>query len=171
MLITRALPEGQRHPSRIEACLEAFKADYGHHWRHATRPYPGIPTLLETLARRALPCAVVTNKPQAFADRCVNHFFPQAPFRIVVGQQDGRPLKPHPRPALAAADHLGVPPGACLLIGDSDVDMATAQAAGMLPLGAAWGFRSAGELGRAGAAAVVREPREVLPWIDGKHTA
>ena len=65
---------------------------------------------------------------------------------------------------MAAAD-LKVSPSNCLFLGDSSVDMETGRAAGMLPLGAAWGFRSSEELVQAGAVAVLQRPEEVLAWI------
>lgn len=166
MLITRALPRTHRRPDRIDDFLERFKEDYGRHWHAATRSYPGIPELLAALTRRGVPCGVVTNKPHALAERCVRHFFPGGPFGIVLGQQPGMPLKPDPQPALTAAAHLAVAAAACLFLGDSGVDMATARAAGMLPLGAAWGFRSTAELLQAGARAVVEQPGDILVWFD-----
>jgi phosphoglycolate phosphatase len=170
MLITRAIPEDHRTPERIEDYLTRFKADYSQHWKTATHPYPGIPTLLRYLCLRGIPQAVVTNKPQAFAESCVHHFFPETPFRMIWGQKEGAPLKPNPQPALEAAKHLRVPPQECLMLGDSDVDMKTARSAGMLPVGAAWGFRSTDELANAGAAHIVQRPLEINAWFDGNRS-
>jgi phosphoglycolate phosphatase len=100
----------------------------------------------------------------------MHHFFPAIPFQMIRGQKEGAPLKPHPRPALEAAKHLRVPPQECLMLGDSDVDMKTARSAGMLPVGAAWGFRSTEELLKAGAAYIVRNPLEIDAWFDGKRS-
>ena len=167
MLVTRAIPEDHRTPDRIEVLLTRFKDDYSRHWKTATRPYPGINDLLRELVRRGIPRAVVTNKPHAFAEDCVHHFFADTPFQMVWGQKNGVPLKPHPLPALEAAKHLQVATGECLLLGDSDVDMQTARAAGMLPVGAAWGFRPVAELTAAGAVRVVHTPQEILEYLDG----
>ena len=169
MLITRALPPEHRRTEMIATCLERFKADYGRHWAEATRPYPGIPELLASLYGRGIPCGVVTNKPHPFACRCVRHYFPGGAFGIVLGQQEGLPLKPDPRSALMAAAHLRVAASQCLFLGDSGVDMETARSAGMLPLGAAWGFRPRDELSRSGAHAVIQHPGEVLAWTDGER--
>ena len=170
MLITRALPAEHRRPDTIETCLAAFKADYGRRWAEATRPYPGIPDLLEALSRRNIACGVVTNKPHPFAERCVRHFFPQTAFGFVAGQVEGVPLKPHPQSALAAAAHLQAAAPQCLFLGDSGVDMETATAAGMLPFGAAWGFRPSAELLHSGAFAVLEHPGEMLAWVDGERS-
>ena len=170
-LITRAMPAAHRTPERIEDVLAQFKADYGRHWKTATRPYPGIPDLLGELTRRRIPQAVVTNKPHPFAERCIHAFFADTPFQIVRGQKEGLPLKPHPSPAFDAAAHMRIPPRDCVLLGDSDVDMATARAAGMLPVGAAWGVRPIDELLQAGAADIIRHPMEILNWFNGSHAA
>jgi len=167
MLVTRAIPEDHRTPDRIEDLLIRFKDDYSRHWKTATRPYPGIDDLLRELVRRGISRAVVTNKPHAFAEDCAHHFFPDIAFQMIQGQQEDVPLKPHSRPALEVARQLRVPAPECLLLGDSDVDMQTALAAGMLPVGAAWGFRPVGELIAAGAVRVVHSPQEILEYLDG----
>jgi len=165
LLITRALPEDRRDPPTVDAFLKRFKADYGAHWKSATRPYPGILNLLREVSGRGIPIGVVTNKPQRFAEDCLEHFFPEMTFRAVRGQEGNLPLKPDPAPALDVAAVLQLPPAACLLLGDSGVDMQTARAAGMLPVGAAWGFRPAAELTAAGAARIVRQPRDILEYF------
>ncbi len=53
---------------------------------------------------------------------------------------------------------LGIEPRAALSLGDSDVDRAPARAAGMVALGAGWGFRGEAELRAAGAEAVLAAP-------------
>lgn len=167
MLISRALPENHRDPARIDDYLARFKDDYGRNWKTATRPYPGIRQLLADLTRRNIPRAVVTNKPHRFAAECIRHFFPDTPFQTIRGQKNHLPRKPDPAPALEAADSLRVAPKECLFVGDSNVDMATAIAAGMAPVGVSWGFRSVEELIEAGASRIVSKPQDVLQWIHG----
>jgi phosphoglycolate phosphatase len=69
------------------------------------------------------------------------------------------------------ASEMGVPPAAVVFLGDTNVDMLTAVAAGMLPVGALWGFRSAEELKAGGAAALLASPLEILPYfpVGGKR--
>jgi phosphoglycolate phosphatase len=74
--------------------------------------------------------------------------------------------KPHPRQALDAAAILRVSPDTCVFLGDSAVDMETAKRAGMIPIGAAWGFRTRRELREAGAAAIIDHPLEMMNLID-----
>jgi phosphoglycolate phosphatase len=165
-LVARVLPENRREDAQVDDCLAAFKEAYGRRWHRKTRPYEGIPHLVSMLRAAGVPMAVVSNKPQAFTEICCRHYFPDQPFDFTIGQQEGRPVKPNPYPALQAAAHLGMPPSDCLFLGDSGVDMETARRAGMVPLGALWGFRRRDELEAAGAAACIAHPRDLLKWMD-----
>ncbi|MBU0934923.1 MAG: HAD family hydrolase [Spirochaetes bacterium] len=117
----------------------------------AGKPYPGVETTLHTLKQAGQKLAVVSNKPDVVTQVVVRKTFPEHRFVLVRGAIDGQPVKPHPAGALEAAAAAGVPAAACAFIGDSDVDIATAKAAGMLAVGAAWGFRGRAELLAAGA--------------------
>ncbi|HDO30601.1 MAG TPA: HAD family hydrolase, partial [Desulfobacteraceae bacterium] len=84
----------------------------------------------------------------------------------------GVPKKPDPAGALEIAGLLDLPPAEILYLGDSDTDMKTARAAGMFPVGAAWGFRTAEELRRSGAAELAGRPEELLGFFrdrDGRE--
>jgi phosphoglycolate phosphatase len=162
MLITRALPADKRDAETVRSCLEAFRADYDRHWNVKTRPYDGVAALLDALTARGLKLAILSNKPHAFARRCVREFLPNWSFAAVFGQRDGVPLKPDPAGALAIAHALGIPPAACLYLGDTAVDIKTAIAAGMTPVGVLWGFRPAEELRASGAQVLIEQPSEVL---------
>lgn len=162
LLMTRALPEDQRQPKIIEACLNAFIADYQQHWDKATRPYDGVIDLVEALEQRAIKTCVVTNKPHRFTGAMMDHYFTGCPFFPILGQQNHIPKKPDPHQALVAAEQMGVAASDCVFLGDSAVDMETAIRAGMQPIGAGWGFRSRQELKSAGAQAVLDHPMELL---------
>jgi phosphoglycolate phosphatase len=63
---------------------------------------------------------------------------------------------------LAIAAELGVPATSCAFVGDTSIDMETARAAAMLPVGALWGFRTADELRQSGAAVLIAAPLDLL---------
>jgi phosphoglycolate phosphatase len=163
-LVTLAIPESDRHEQSIEARLSELVADYGRHCLVKTRPYAGIPEALRNLHAAGLRLAVNSNKPDDFTRRIVEALFEPGLFEVVIGAQHGIPLKPDPTAALSIADELGVAPARTAYIGDSHIDMATATAAGMLPIGVSWGFRSREELAESGAVAVLDHPRE-LPGL------
>jgi len=165
MLITRALPKQMRNNDTIQACVDEFKKDYSQNWKVKTRLYDGISEMLDEVVSRNLKLAVLSNKPHKFTKQSVNKFLSNWRFEIVFGQRDAVPRKPSPEGALVIAEHLNTKPENILYLGDSDVDMQTAVAAGMFPVGVLWGFRSAKELKDAGAKALLERPSEVLSLL------
>ncbi len=145
-----------------EVVRETYQAYYETHNLVRSQPYPGIPELLRALTERGLSLAVLSNKPDADTCRVVRHFFPDIPFSVVRGQVEGVPVKPDPAGALAVAKQLGVLPGEFLYLGDTDVDMTCARAAGMHPVGVLWGFRTREELLSGGAEQLLQTPQELL---------
>lgn len=162
VLVRRALHPRQVTEALIADCMADFKKAYARCWNMRTRPYPGIPELLDQLEQNGIPAAVLTNKPHEFAVRSVEAFLPECRFAAVLGEQPGRPRKPDPSGALEAARLLQAEPENICYLGDTDTDMQTALAAGMLPVGALWGFRPAAELVASGARHLIQRPAELL---------
>lgn len=151
----------------IAAVVAEYRSGYKSRWRHHTRPYPGVPELLQELGRRGLRTAVLSNKSHAFTTLMTAELFDphRVRFDVVRGALPGVPLKPDPAPARAVAAELGLAPATIAFLGDTSVDMMTAVAAGMVPFGALWGFRSAEELRSSGAAALLASPLDLLGLI------
>lgn len=165
VLARRALPPEARSEEIVEECRKrAFEAYLGAP-ADKSAPYPGIEQTLDALREKGIPCAVLTNKPDAVAALVVSKVLPGASFRAVVGAREGVPHKPDPTAALSLAASLGAFPRSVLLLGDSDVDVRTAQAAGFSSAGAAWGFRGRDELIMAGADLVLDKPTDLLAFI------
>ncbi len=144
-----------------------YQAWYETHTRVATRPYDGVPEMLQTLQTRGVPLAVFSNKPDADTKNVVAHFFPDIRWAAVRGQVAGVPVKPDPAGALAVARKLGTAPEEVLYLGDTSTDMRCAINAGMHPVGALWGFRTEEELRNAGAEAVIAHPADLMHRIWG----
>ena len=143
-----------------------YQAYYQEHTRVKSRPYEGVPEMLQSLAAKGLPLAVFSNKPDADTKNVVSHFFPDIPFAVVRGQLEGVPVKPDPMGALAVAQSLGVRPEEVLYLGDTATDMRCAVNAGMQPVGVLWGFRKRDELEESGAKWIIAHPLEALPLTD-----
>jgi len=138
-LVARALPPGTE--AAQERFLAAYQADYAEHLLDQTRLFPGIARVLDVLAAAGVPVGVLSNKPDAPTRRMVDALCGRWSFRAVVGERPGVPRKPDPASALALADALAAPPDRVALVGDTGVDMLTARAASMRPVGVLWGFR------------------------------
>ena len=141
-LLERALPEGHKNPENIVRMKEAFFAYYDAHLTDFTRPYAGIVKALTALQQDGVYLAVASNKYQRATSALIAHFFPQISFAAVQGQRDGVPVKPHPQMVQEILQAAGQTPEQTLYVGDSDVDMQTAQNAGVKACGVTWGFRS-----------------------------
>jgi len=165
-LVRRMLPEDRRDPASVAAALPLLVSEYKTRWNVKTRPYAGIPEMLESLRGRGLPLCVLSNKPQLYTDLTVREFFPDFPFTQVRGEREGVPGKPHPAGALALAAELDLTPGQIAFVGDSATDMKTARGAGMLPVGVLWGFRDAAELTENGARHLIERPAGLLDLLD-----
>ena len=161
-LIERALPEDKRDAETVRSCLEAFRADYDRNWNVKTKPYDGIGAMLDELTARGLKRAILSNKPHEFTQLCVREFLSKWTFDAVIVQREKVPLKPDPAGALELALTLGISPAAFLYLGDTAVDIKTAIAAGMTPVGVLWGFRPEKELRESGAKILIEQPLEVL---------
>jgi phosphoglycolate phosphatase len=165
-LFERALPADRRRPEVVAECLHAFREAYAGNWNVRTRPYDGVPELLDGLTARAVRMAVLSNKPDRFTRLCVEEYLSRWRFEVVFGQREGVPRKPDPTGALEIASRLGVAAERFVYLGDSATDVRTARSARMRAVGAAWGFRPAEELEAAGAEVIIERPVEFLATVD-----
>lgn len=134
-------------------------------------PYPGILELVAELKRRRLKTAVLTNKPDPVAHLVVDALFPPGSFNRIQGERIGLPRKPDPRSTREVLQALEASPEETLLVGDSEIDMETAHAAGCYALGVSWGFRPRPVLEHSGAAHIIDRPEELLGFCSGSPGA
>ena len=165
-LMLRALPETHQDDATVQACVAAYVQEYERTWNAQTKPYAGVPEMLDTLVVRGIKLAVLSNKPDHFTQRCVGELLAKWAFDVVLGASDEFPRKPDPASAIETAKRLGVSVAECLYVGDSGVDMQTARAAHMCPVGVLWGFRGKEELLKYGAQHLIDKPSEVLELLD-----
>ena len=161
-LVTQALPPELRDEATITRCHERMIEDYGRNSLVKTRTYDGVPELVRALRAERIPLAIHSNKSDELTQAIVAALLDPADFVDMAGARPDAPLKPDPAVALAIAARFGLPPARVAYLGDSLVDMRTATAAGMVAVGAAWGFRTPQELVESGAAAVIDAPLELL---------
>lgn len=143
-----------------------YQAYYQEHTLVTTRSYDGVPELLRALQGRGLKLAVFSNKPDADTKNVVRHFFPEIRWDAVRGQVEGVPVKPDPTGALLTARAMGVLPEEVLYLGDTSTDMCCAVNAGMLPVGALWGFRTEDELRESGAVHLAAHPLDISSILE-----
>ncbi len=163
--VLRALPKDVRKKETLDKMVEVYRKDYGQRWALKTRLYDGVPELLDGLVQRGIKMAVLSNKPDEFTRLMVAKMLDRWKFDSVRGERNGIPKKPDPMSAISIARELAVPAEQFLYVGDTNTDMQTAVCAGMYPIGALWGFRTADELLVNGAQTLIERPQELLKLV------
>lgn len=164
-LAEKCLPEGHRSAAEVEYHLAQMRKEYEARWDNKTKPYKGIPELLDALTEKGLRMSVLTNKADEFAGRVVKKLLPDWRFEAVVGERPDLPKKPDPAGAVRIAGLFGIPCSEFLYLGDTNVDMKTAVSADMYAVGALWGFRKADELVEGGARVLIPQPLALLDLL------
>ena len=145
-LFERALPAGLKTDTNIQRMRQAFIPYYNIHNADRSRPYPGVPQLLQLLQREGVKLAVASNKYQAATTKLIGHYFADVHWAAVLGQREGIAVKPDPAIVHSILATCSVCSEDVLYVGDSGVDMQTAANAGVEACGVTWGFRPRQEL-------------------------
>jgi phosphoglycolate phosphatase len=162
VLLERIVPQQQRTEQFLAQLAIEFKEVYARRWHVKSRMYDGIATMLRSLEKDGVFLTVLSNKPHEFTCLCVEKLLAGYQFAYVLGARPGIPKKPDPAGAFELAGLLEMEPAKILYLGDTATDMQTAVQADMYPVGALWGFRTAEELSRNGAAALISKPKQLL---------
>ncbi len=165
-LVAQALPEEARSPGNVEICLAGMIADYAENCLVKTHLYPGILELINVLIRLQVKLCVFSNKAGPLTNKIVKHLLGDIPFVQVLGALQGYPKKPDPAGAVYLSSKMAVDPSEIVYLGDSDVDMITANQAGMFAAGVSWGFRSRRELLKNGARIILDRPHELIEKLE-----
>ena len=163
MLIRRAVPEGSEE-GLILGVLDDFKTTYAAICEEHTAPYDGVLPLLTALRERGIRVAVVSNKFDAATKQLCAKYFGDL-VEIAIGERAGIRKKPAPDTVLEALRAFDLTAESAVYIGDSDVDIRTAENCGMDCISVTWGLRDEDFLVENGAKALVRTPSELLGVI------
>lgn len=165
-LIRRALPVTERTEENVQYVRIHFVSYYNRHNCDYTRPYDGIRALLATLKAEGHQLAVASNKYQVATEKIVTHFFPDT-FDVILGERDGVNRKPDPRIVfdIVECEKSKVESSQVLYIGDSLVDMQTAQNAGVPFIACSWGFVPRNELVAAGVTHIADTPGQIIELL------
>ena len=148
-----------------EKTKRLFRDYYADHCLDCTKAYPGMSELLHQLDEDGIVTAVISNKPDRFVPVILHALYPDHHFALMRGQQEKIPRKPAPDALFAAMSALGATDRDSLYVGDSNVDVRFAHAAGVRVCGVEWGFRGREELIREGADEIVTTPKEIYQVI------
>lgn len=174
-LLRRSIP-ASADEAALEQAFAHFRAHYEAHCNDFTAPYDGILPMLDTLKSRGFRLAIVSNKPDAAVKKLCSLYFSEW-VSVAIGERENVRRKPAPDSVYAALHELsgsdstsdtasGTGFSSALYVGDSDVDIATAAAAGMNCVSVAWGFRDEAFLRAHGASRVIHTPSELPVLLD-----
>ena len=164
-LLERALPANERTEENVMRMRTHFIPYYDAHNADLSAPYPGIVSLLKTLQEKGLQLAVASNKYQEATMKLVKHYFPTIHFIEVLGQRDGIAVKPDPIIVFDILKKTDVNKEEVLYVGDSGVDMQTAQNAGVDAVAVTWGFRPQAELESFQPKGLIDKAEELLEFV------
>jgi N-acetyl-D-muramate 6-phosphate phosphatase len=132
-----------------------------------TVPFEGFDQTLQSLDEAGIPWGVVTNKPGWLTDPLLQALNLHQRATCVVSGDSLPERKPHPRPLLVAAALMDRAPAECVYVGDAQRDIEAARAAGMLPLGARFGYLGPDDHPDSWqAAAWLEKPADLLRWFE-----
>lgn len=150
----------------INLIEKEYLDNYRERYNVQTKPYEGIQELLDKLQNKGILLAINSNKPDEFTKNLIKYHFPGNIFIAVIGSRTGVPNKPDPFSANEIVEKMGLEKNEILYVGDSDSDVKTAKNAGLKVVGCLWGFRDYKNLSEAGADIIIKEPKELLNYLD-----
>lgn len=150
----------------FEPVFQTFRTYYVEHCLDKSKPFAGIIDLLKALQQRGITMAVVSNKLHPAVVELNERFFKDY-ITSAVGESATVRRKPNPDTVLAALSELGCSKDEAVYVGDSEVDLLTAQNAGMQCMLVLWGFRDEDFLrSLPGASLFAQCPADILSWLD-----
>lgn len=162
MLVKRLVPEEYAEDDdKINEALKHYNAMYALTYLHTTEMYDGMDETVRALLNKGIKVTVFSNKQDAYVKGLVKQFFQNGEISIAIGQTDDIPVKPDPTGVRMILDELSLTAEECVFVGDSGVDVKTAENSGMDFIGAAWGFCGREALEKLGADTVADTPNEI----------
>ena len=158
----KALPSDQSN--KLSYLKPLVQNRYKEIYLNKTKPYPDVLKTLDDLKKRGYQMAVYTNKDQDMAQNIVNVLFGDF-FSKVVGAINGVAVKPEPENTFQLLKDLKTTPKQTIMVGDSNVDMLTANKAGLTAVGVSYGFRGSKELKEHGADVIIDNASQILELV------
>lgn len=160
LLIERSVPEGTSK-ELIDKTFECFKTYYAVHCNDKTKTYPGVIDMLKELKKNGYKIAVLSNKAQYAVTKLCDIYFNNL-LDDAVGARENVAKKPSPDALYICAENNNINLNNVIYVGDSDVDVATANNAGVRGIAVTWGFRSRELLIKCGAENLADNTDELL---------
>jgi phosphoglycolate phosphatase len=152
----------------IDMMFEELKLYYTAHSNIKTKPYPGILQLLKYLKDEGYKTAIVSNKNHEAVLELTDIYFADY-IDAAIGQRQGVRRKPNADCVFCALKRLNSERGKAVYIGDSEVDILTAQNADMSCVTVSWGFRDRRKLLEAGAEIIADDIGGIVSFLENSN--
>lgn len=162
-LVELSVPNGENNPD-FDKIFKFFKLHYEKNCNNKTKAYDGIIPLLNKLKEDGISMAIVSNKSDFAVKELADIYFKEF-ISSAIGESDNIRRKPYPDSVFKAVKELGADKASCVFIGDSEVDIKTAENSGIDCLSVSWGFRTEEQLIKNGAAKVIATPKELELYL------
>lgn len=146
-----------------EEYVELFRRHYLSNPVVYTKPYEGVPEVLEELKGKGVKLAVVSNKLEELSREILRRLDLLDYFDFVAGGDTFPEKKPSPVPVLKTLDILGEEPGGALIVGDTEADIVAGKSAGTSTALASWGYV---RINSVKPDFVFKKPLEILSVLD-----
>lgn len=160
-LMELSIPDGRNNPN-YDLSYDYFNEYYIDHSLDNTRPYDGVTDVIEQLKEKGVKQAIVSNKIDYAVKTLNDNFFK---VDIALGVTDDLPRKPAPDMVHKAIKLLNANPETTVYIGDSEVDLKTAENSNLDCISVLWGFRKREEIELFKPMCMVETPDEILKYI------
>lgn len=143
----------------------ALSSRYIDNAENKTAPYPGILTLLKALKEQGVKVICLTNKPHDVAVKIVNHYFGDLVL-ATYGIKPSAPTKPDPILVENTLKMHGLTPQEVLYVGDSDIDMMTANNGHLDGCFVEWGYVRLAEVRKFNPKYIVQDALDILAIVN-----
>lgn len=163
LLMERILPK-DIDKNLFKECLAEFKQNYSKNMYNKTKPYDGVLDMLKALREDGYKIAVLSNKFDSAVKELSSKYFGEL-VDLAVGQKEGVKEKPSPLGIQEIAKELDTDVETCIMVGDSEVDIQTANNAGIDCISVTWGYKNIDFLYDNGATKLVYAPKDILELL------
>ncbi len=165
-LIKAGLTDEEQAHFDLTPLRESLLAYYSDHLYVGTRPYEGMPTVIEWLNANQIKWGIVTNKPGFLTEPLMAQVIDLPGCSVIVSADTLPVRKPHPEPLWHACHQIGISAQDCLYVGDHIRDIQAGKNAGMITAIAEWGYISVEEnLTSWNADITLSKPLDLLGWL------
>ena len=165
MAVRRALEFNNADLRGFQALKEAYMPLYKKMQNDNARPFPRLKEALSKAKEKGVKLFVVTNKPDALAKVVVPSHYGEGFFDDIIGVKEGGKVKPDPQSLNELIERHGIDRGKALYVGDSHVDIETANNGGLPCALCLWGYDVYDDSLKKRAAYLLKEPEDILSLI------